>query len=178
MNQHEPRTLGYYASSNWFHGTVVFVVFGLLAIGILNALDEAMERAEEHVVAQTLRNMQMGLRLAQFQGQIHKQAVPLTAWAGQNPVQWLAAPPTGYRGECSAEESRHLSGGEWCFEVNLGELVYRPKNDRHLRWANEEHPEGKDNRRLRWKVTSRIQAGVSVPTVEKVTSYAWFQGYD
>lgn len=177
MNSHEPRALGYYASSNWFHGTVVLVVFGLLAIGILSALDEAMERAEEHAVGQTVRNMQMGLRLARLEAQMRRQAEPST-WAGLNPVQWLAAPPPGYRGECSEREIRRMLGGEWCFEVSLGELVYRPKNDRHLRWADEQLHDVEENRRLRWKVVGRVQGGVRIQTVEKVTSYAWFQGYD
>ena len=64
---------------------------------------------------------------------MHQREGELVSWAGSNPIRWLGAPPGGYRGECSIEESKGLSGGEWCFERANRELVYRPIQAGRLR---------------------------------------------
>jgi general secretion pathway protein G len=132
MISHEPRRLGYYAGRNWFQSAVLFVILGLFVIGLLSALNRAKEQAERQIVDLTIRNMRTGMQLAMGEALMRQREHEMASWVGSNPVQWLATSPAGYRGECSAEESRDLSGGEWCFERSRRELVYRPRRVEHL----------------------------------------------
>ena len=132
MISHEPRRLGYYATKNWFQRAVLFVVLGLLAIGLISALGDAKEEAEKQIVELTIRNMRTGLQRAMGEALMHQREGEMASWAGSNPVRWLDSLPAGYRGECSTAESWALSGGEWCFERGRRELVYRPRNVDHL----------------------------------------------
>ncbi len=158
MISHEPRSLGYYAASHWMQGAVVLVVLGSLAMGLLWALNDIKERAERQVVDLTIRNMRTGMQWAMGEALMHQREREIATWVGANPVNWLGAPPGGYRGECSAEESRGLSGGEWCFERASRELVYRPSRADHLRTL----PEVKGSKcdQLHWRV-ARVSANVS-----------------
>ena len=133
MISHEPRRLGYYATKNWFQRAVLFVVLGLLAIGLISALGDAKEEAEKQIVELTIRNMRTGMQRAMGEALMHQREGEMASWVGSNPVHWLDTLPAGYRGECSTAESWALSGGEWCFERGRRELVYRPRNSDHLR---------------------------------------------
>ena len=122
MMAHEPRSLGYYGASRWFQGAVLFVMLGALALGLLWALADAKERAEKLVVELTVRNMRSGMQLAMGEALMQQRANEIATWVGNNPVLWLGSPPDGYRGECSAAESRDLDGGAWCFERDSRQL--------------------------------------------------------
>ncbi len=128
----QPRSLGYYAASHWFQGAVLLAVLALIVVRLMSALNDASERAEKQAVELTLRNMRTGLKLAMGEVMMQQRESEMAAWVGSNPVRWLGSPPGGYRGECSTEESRNLSGGEWCFERYRRELVYRPHHPDHL----------------------------------------------
>ena len=128
MTPHEPRRLGYYATKKWVQHAVLFVVVGLIAVGLISALGDATEQAERQIVELTIRNMRTGMQRAMGEALMHQREGEMASWAGSNPVRWLDSPPAGYRGECSTAESRALSGGEWCFERGRRELVYRPRN--------------------------------------------------
>ena len=132
MIPHEPRRLGYYATKKWFQHAVLFVVVGLIAVGLISALGDAKEKAERQIVDLTVRNMRTGMQRAMGEALMHQREGEMASWAGSNPVRWLDSLPAGYRGECSTAESWALSGGEWCFERGRRELVYRPRNVDHL----------------------------------------------
>lgn len=150
MMQSQPRSLGYYAASHWMQGAVLLAVLALIVGGLLSALSDAGERAEKQGVELTIRNMRTGLKLAMGEVMMEQREGEIASWVGSNPVRWLGSLPGGYRGECSAEESRNLSGGEWCFEGGRRELVYRPHHPEHL------HPLPAGSERqcshLRWRV--------------------------
>ena len=158
MIPHEPRTLGYYASSSWFQWPVLFVVIGLLAVGLLSALDDAKERAERLTVELTIRNMRTGMRVAMGEMLIEQREGEIATWEGSNPIRWLGGPPNGYRGECTAAERLGLSGGEWCFETEHRQLVFRPNRLDHLRVQSESGGECKD---LSWSVARVGDAAAS-----------------
>ena len=158
MIPHQPRSLGHFAASHWLPGALVLVLLGVLALGLLWALGDIKERAEKQVVELTLRNMRTGMQLAMGEALMHQREGEIASWVGSNPVDWLGAPPVGYRGVCSADESRGLSSGEWCFERANRELVYRPTKVDHLRAVPEVEVSRCD--RLRWRVV-RVSAGVS-----------------
>ena len=175
MIPHRPRTLGYYASSQWFQWAVLFVLLGSLSMGLLSALDDAKERAEKQVVELTLRNMRTGMQLAMGEALMHQRVQEIATWVGGNPVSWLGTPPVGYRGECSAGASRSLSGGEWCFERASRELVYRPNSVDHLRNSSAE----KDSQcgQLRWRVARGLEgapsAGFVGLRIESASTCQW-----
>ena len=150
MIPHGPRRLGYYAGKNWFQSAVLFVVLGLFAIGLLSALNGAKEQAERQVVDLTIRNMRTGMQLAIGEALMRQRERDMASWVGSNPVQWLGTSPAGYRGECTTDESRDLSGGEWCFERTHRELVYRPRRIERLQALGEKNP--RQCSQLRWRV--------------------------
>ena len=178
MIPHEPRSLGYFAASHWMQGAVVLVVLGSLAMGLLWALSDVKERAERQVVDLTVRNMRTGMQLAMGEALMQQREREIATWVGGNPVNWLGAPPGGYRGECSAEEGRALSGGEWCFERASRELVYRPNSVDRLRDSRVE----KDNQcgQLRWRVArvseSASSAGFVGLRIESASTCQWVPG--
>ena len=159
MMQLQPRRLGYYAASHWFQGAVLLAVLALIVGGLMSALDDASERAEKQAVELTLRNMRTGLKLAMGEAMMQQREGEMASWVGSNPVRWLESPPGGYRGECSTEESRNLSGGDWCFERYRRELVYRPHRPDQL------HPLSPGSERhcshLSWRVA---RVAESVPS--------------
>ena len=126
MTPREPRHPDYYVGKNWFQWAVLLVILGLLAIGLISALNDVKDEAERQMVDLTMRNMRTGMQLAMGEALMHQREVEIGTWAGANPVRWLGSSPTGYRGNCSALESQALSGGEWCFVSELSELVYQP----------------------------------------------------
>lgn len=159
MIPHGPRTLGYYAASHWFQWAVLFVVIGLLVVfGIMPALDDAKEQAERQAVELTIRNMRTGMQLAMGEALMQQREGEIVSWVGSNPVRWLSSSPVGYRGECSAAARRGLTGGEWCFDLDRRELLYRPRTADHLRAL----PEGAfgECSQLRWRV-ARVLVGVT-----------------
>jgi hypothetical protein len=143
MMQLQTRRLGYYAASHWFQGAVLLAVLALIVNGLMS----------------TIRNMRTGLKLAMGEVMMQQREAEIAAWVGSNPVRWLGSPPGGYRGECSSEESRNLSGGEWCFVRNRRELVYRPHHPDHLHSL----PAGSERQcpQLSWRVA---RAPESVPS--------------
>ena len=175
MIPHEPRSLGYFAASHWMQGAVVLVVLGSLAMGLLWALNDVKERAERQTVDLTLRNMRTGMQLAMGEALMQQREREIDTWVGGNPVNWLGAPPGGYRGECSAEESSGLSGGEWCFERVSRELVYRPNSVDHLRDSRGEKSSQCDQ--LRWRVArvseSASSAGFVGLRIEPASTCQW-----
>ncbi len=167
-----PRVFDHYAGSRWLAHAVTIVAILLLAGWLLAALQEAEERAEKLMVELTWRNMRLGLRIATGEALMSGRDGGIAGWEGSNPVRWLGAEPGGYRGECGAGE---LPTGAWCFDSERRELVYHPRNDRHLRIEGEAGRE----KLLRWRVVAAAQEperpGPPGLRVESVTSYSWLE---
>jgi hypothetical protein len=178
MIPHEFRRLGYYATRNWFQRAVLFVVLGLFAIALISALGDAKEEAERQSVELTIRNMRTGMQRAMGEALMHQREGEMASWAGSNPVRWLDSLPAGYRGDCSAAESRELSGGEWCFERGRRELVYRPRNiDQLYESRGAMKALGRQCDQLSWRVarapTSAASGGFVGLRIEVVSSCQW-----
>ena len=179
MTPHEPRRLGYYATKKWVQHAVLFVVVGLIAVGLISALGDATEQAERQIVELTIRNMRTGMQRAMGEALMHQREGEMASWAGSNPVRWLDSFPAGYRGECSTAESRALSGGEWCFERGRRELVYRPRNLDHLHESTGEiRAAGRQCDLLSWRVArapvSAASGGFVGLRIEIASSCQWF----
>lgn len=169
------RAYDYYAGSRWLVHAVTIVAILLLAGWLLAALQEAEERAEKLMVELTWRNMRTGLQIAMGEALMSGRDKEIAGWEGSNPVRWLGSEPSGYRGECAARLAGELPKGAWCFDSGRRELVYRPRNDRHLR-IDGEAGRGK---LLRWRVVAAAQEperpGPPGLRVESVTSYSWLE---
>ena len=158
MKSQEPRSPGYYMDSRWLQAAVLFVLIGLLVMGLLWALSDAKARAEKQMLELVVRNMRTGMQLAMGEALIGQREGEIASWAGENPIRWLDQPPREYLGECSEEERKNLSGGQWCFEREMRDLVYRPHSGDRLQSSNEQ-----DRRRcneLTWRV-SRVPEALS-----------------
>lgn len=174
MTAHEPRTLGYYAASHWFQAAVVFLMLGALALVLLRALNEVKVQAERQTVELTVRNIRTGMQFAMSEALMRQRESEIAAWAGSDPTRWLELPPAGYRGECSPDEQRSLPEGAWCFEGGSRQLVYRPRDAKHLRGLDD----GQPCAQLVWRVVrvtdSAVNGGFVGVRLEPASSCRWF----
>ncbi len=148
------RQTNYWTASRWLQLGMSAVVISLLALWLLQALEETEVRAEALMVELTERNMRTGLALAMGEALLHGREREIASWAGANPVRWLGHEPQGYRGECG-RPAQELGEGEWCFDRERRELVYRPRHD--IRRQPGQGAGGKDV--LRWRVVATQPAG-------------------
>ena len=165
----------YFTGTHWLQSTVALLVLLLIALGVLQALNEMQERGEKLAVELTARYMETGLKLAVAEALLRGNGAVVASWAGGNPVAYLAGPPQGYKGRCDSKDISQPSPGVWCFDERQGELRYRPNNQQHLRLGNEAH--GTGDAVLRWRVALRDKhrsdvANIGV-SVQLVTPYAW-----
>ena len=92
------------------------------------------------MVESTLSHLRSGQIHAQGEAIVHAAPPPDT----RNPIDWLGAPPSGYRGNCPANGV--LAAGGWCFDAGRGILHYRPRAARlqagcdTLQWRLEKPP--------------------------------------
>lgn len=159
------RETNYWTASRWLSFAVSATVIAALAAVLLDSLAEIEEHAEAMMVDVTLRNMRTGLMVAKGEAIIAGREDGIAAWAGRNPVDWLAGPPGGYEGLCGGTASP--AAGGWCFDATKRELRYRPRNDRRLRIAG-----APEDRVIRWRTASRADRGGGL-NVEKVAEYEW-----
>lgn len=158
-----------WTGSRWLPLSVSAVVIALLAGFLLMALADMEERAEAMLVALTVRNLRTGLTVAKGEALLAGEERAMAQWAGRNPIEWLAAPPAGYEGECRAAASP--AAGGWCFDSTRRELRYRPRNAAHLALDSGARPE-----HLKWRVVVRASDAdrqqIAVD-VENLTPYRW-----
>lgn len=155
------REVNYWTGSRWLSLAVAWAVIAVLAGLLFVALQDMEERAEAMMVEITLRNIRTGLMMAKGEAILAGREADIARWAGRNPVDWLAAPPAGYEGECRAAGSP--AGGGWCFDAGRRELRYRPSRDR-LQLAD-----GREGGEvLRWRTSAEKAVG-NAPAVVKVT---------
>lgn len=157
------RQENHWTASRWLSFAVSAVVMAVLAALLLRALQDMEERAEAMMVEVTLRNIRAGLMMAKGEAMLAGREAEIARWAGRNPVDWLAAPPAGYEGEC--RDAGSPANGGWCFDVGRRELRYRPFRDR-LVLADGRERDGA----LRWR-TSVEKAMEHGPGVAKVTEF-------
>jgi len=121
---------------------IVLVFAGVLLERLL-FYQEAAEKARMELEVTALKlalQVQIGTRIAE-----HRQ-VDYPALARENPMRWLDAPMSGYRGEPGAEEAKLMAGGSWYFDRSALELVYVPRLRRHLQ------ADGRDGQDVRFRV--------------------------
>ena len=161
----------YYLGARWFVGGVSFVLIAALSLWLLSALARTQALVERMVVEQTVQNIRTGLKVAMSEAVSSQHGSEISAWAGQNPIRWLASAPPGYEGGCNAAGVPEEGG--WCFDSGSAELLYRPRYADGLSIARQE---GRPPV-LRWRIAlidkTRSGDGVGWLGVENVTPYQW-----
>lgn len=102
---------------------VVIAIFGVLATALLQRLESVQEDAERTAVDLAIRNIRVGMQLAQGELIMHGEDGRVAELAQQNPVRFLGKLPDGYEGEAVSPEQP----GGWTYNPTLRELAYKPR---------------------------------------------------
>jgi len=133
--------------------SVALTVIAILWLVLFDRLQWILEESERTMMAATVSNMASGLRLEVAARMIRGEEAALPALAGRNPIDFLATPPAGYRGDCPAGA---LEPGSWCFDAATHEIAYRPRRDRRLTYPAGRHE-------LRWRIAAARPDGAGTP---------------
>lgn len=151
--------------SNLLELAVAGAIIGTIATVFLGYMLRYQEVAEKTVMETTVINMRTGLhwRMAELMAQDKMR--DMSAVAQENPIQWLAAPPSNYLGQLDDPAPDAIPPGSWYYDNGRRQLVYRPDRARHLKPG----PDGE--KLIRFRVTAKTQAGENgaPPRVEGVT---------
>jgi len=154
---------------------VVVCVIGVVSATLLTRLRFYQEAAEKAVMESNVGVMKSALQLRVAAMLLKGEQSGIESLARENPIEWLAEPPHGYRGEFVAPQPS-VPRGSWYFDAARREIVYVPELDAHL----ERLADG--SKRLRFRVrVDYAPAGTDSPRrattgigLEPVLPYAWF----
>ena len=154
---------------------VVVCIIALLSVLLLERLRFYQEAAEKAVMEYNVGAVKSALHLQVASLLARGEERKIESLARANPINWLAEPPPGYRGEFRAPRP-DVPRGSWYFDATQGELVYVPNLDAHL----DRLPDGSKRLRFRVQISfepaepgseRRVFTGMRV---EPVTPYTWF----
>ena len=116
------------------------VIIGVLAVVLLERMTRYQEIARTAVMEMTVSNLRSGLRLRVAELIMADRSAEIARLAGQNPVQWLQAPPANYRGQLTQADAVGLAADSWYFDPERQSLVYvLPRSGRFLETNNHRH---------------------------------------
>lgn len=135
------------------------VIIGVLAVVLMERLTRYQEIAKNAVMEMTVSNLRSGLRLRVAELIMADRAAEIGRLAGQNPVQWLAAPPANYRGQLTQADAVGLAVDSWYFDPDRKSLVYvLPKSEKFLETHTARH-----TLMVQATANSRSAAGANAP---------------
>jgi len=111
---------------------VAVILIGIFTALLIERLTRYQEYAEKAVVEATIANMRSGLRVRMAELMISGSLAQLPAVRQENPIGWLEALPPNYLGVITANQA---STGNWYFDRDARQLVYRPLHTRFLETA-------------------------------------------
>ena len=151
----------------------VIIIASVLAAVALDRLLFYTERAEKAAMDATLAATKMGLQIRLAELIMTNRQMVAPQLERENPMRWLAEPPSGYLGEYSAPPKP----GNWYFAADARQLVYVPSGTRYLQLNHEDKKELRFQVRLYYDEIDmaggkvRSLAGVSLLPVRP---YRWF----
>lgn len=107
-----------------FELAVVLVIIGILATVLMKRLNDYRAQAEELMWKAAVTNMRTALKVTMAQLQAKGDITAMQALAQQNPIELLARPPAGYRGEIDQESATKFQPGNWYYRKSDKVLVY------------------------------------------------------
>lgn len=133
--------------SSKFEYLVVATIFGVLATALLQRLESVQQEAERTQVDLTIRNIRVGMQLAQGELIMHGEDHRIGELVRTNPVRFLGKQPDGYEGESLTPQQP----GGWTYSPDLRELAYQPRSAAAFAGRTE----------LRWRYVA-VEAGGEV----------------
>lgn len=82
--------------------------------------------AEKTAMEMTVINMRSGLRLRVAELMMGGKLEEIAGLVHENPISWLAAPPSNYIGALQNPEQHAIPANAWYFDTRRHELVYMP----------------------------------------------------
>jgi general secretion pathway protein G len=154
---------------------IVVCIVALCALLLLERLRFYQEAAEKAVMEYNVGAVKSALQLRVAALLVRGEERKIESLAGVNPMDWLAEPPPGYRGEFRAPQPA-VPRGSWYFDATRKELVYVPNLDAHL----ERLADG--SKRLRFRIRLDFEPTesdseskhITAVRIEAVTPYTWF----
>jgi general secretion pathway protein G len=145
---------------------IIFVA-SVLALVLFDRLLFFQAQAEKTVMEMTVINMRSGLRLRVAELMMQNRMDEVGSLVHENPINWLAAPPSNYIGEFQNPEQNAIPANTWYFDTWRRELVYTLGHD-HILGAEPAHETA-----LRFRVAAverpPVNGAGAVPKVEGVT---------
>jgi len=132
------------------------VVICLVAIFASVALDRFLryqEIAEKAAMEATVGAMRSAAALQASARILHGGLDSVLLLADENPIEWLATPPPGYRGALYEAGTAGIPRGSWFFDLQKKELVYLPQRTKFFTPA----PDGRLE--VHYKVIVKISKG-------------------
>lgn len=127
---------------------VVVCLVAVLAAVLLERLLRYQELAEKTAMEQTVGVLRSALAL-QFAGRVAVGGLAAAQdLAGQNPMDWLAERPPNYIGVLYDPSETDVAKGNWYFDKQNGDLVYRPRRTQFFTPG----PDGKAQVRFRPRI--------------------------
>jgi type II secretory pathway pseudopilin PulG len=164
-----PRERGY----TLFELVVAFVLVSTLAAVLLNRLVYYQEMAEKAAMESLVRVIKTGLQIRLAELIIGNRQGEAGTLEGENPMQWLEAPPANYGG--AYFETPAI--GQWYFDARERQLVYVVNTGNRLDLATTA-----DAKQIRFRaqlLKDRLNVGGAVVesvtgvTLTAVTPYRW-----
>ncbi|MES1998725.1 MAG: hypothetical protein V4446_05380 [Pseudomonadota bacterium] len=145
---------------------IVFIA-SMLSVLLYDQFMRYQALAEKTVMEMTVINMRTGLRLRVAELMIQDRMDGVRSLVHENPINWLATPPSNYIGEFQNPEQNAIPTNTWYFDTRRRELVYTLGHD-HILGAEPAHETA-----LRFRVAAverpLVNGGGAVPKVEGVT---------
>ena len=113
----------------------IFIIC-VLAVVLLHQLLRYQDLAKTAVMEMTVTNMRSGLRLRVAELMMANRSDEISKLVGQNPVQWLQAPPSNYRGIAAIADRRTLQRESWYFDPERHELFHLLPSSNNLLETN------------------------------------------
>ncbi len=113
--------------------SIVLVVIAVLAAVALARLWPLQAEAERTALENTIGVLRsaIGINVASYIAKDDLRGI--RSLVGSNPMDLLTEIPQGYRGVMSGDGLAAVEGGEWFFDRQRGELVYRVRNAEFFR---------------------------------------------
>lgn len=123
---------------------VAIIIISTLAAVLLDRMLYYQEAAEKAALEQLVNTLRSALRLQIAERLLNRQGADIAALAGDNPINWLDAPPANYLGERFDPAPHEIAKGSWYFDLKDRHLVYvmtrgahftpNPRGRKHVRY--------------------------------------------
>lgn len=107
---------------------IIFIA-SMLSVLLYDQFMRYQALAEKTVMEMTVINMRTGLRLRVAELMIQDRMDEVRSLVHENPINWLATPPSNYIGEFQNPEQNAIPTNTWYFDTRRRELVYTLGHD-------------------------------------------------